>query len=169
MEEKTEIINTGEDTPAKVIHEDIVQHEDTSPGKKRRSKDIIAAYLTSAGVERGEEKHDIVEPVEKHDIVDDVKKNIQNQVDTSCESVIAVTNISDDKESVVAMLDAEISAADEELNSVLKNLKRKRSGSGDSKVNLRLFVINNSREHPSSMAGRSRARPCPGGPGTALC
>jgi len=133
VEEKTEIIKTGEDTPAKVIHEDIVQHEDTSPGKKRRSKDIIAAYLTSAGVERGEEKHDIVEPVEKHDIVDDVKKNFQNQVDTSCESVIAVTNISDDKESVVAMLDAEISAADEELNSVLKNLKRKRSGSGDSK------------------------------------
>jgi len=134
VEDKAELlVNTVEDNPVKVLHEDIVQQEDTSPGKKRRSKDIIAAYLTSAGVERGEDKHDIVEPVEKHDIVGVVEENSQNTVDVSCESIIAVTNISDDKGTVVAMLDAEISAADEELNSVLKNLKRKRSGSGDSK------------------------------------
>ena len=118
-----------------------MQHEDASPGKKRRSKDIIAAYLTSAGVERGEDKHDIVEPVEKHDIVEVVEENSQNHVDVSCESIIAVANISDDKETVVAMLDAEISAADEELNSVLKNLKRKRSGSGDSKVKLTFVCV----------------------------
>jgi len=109
----------------KVILEGIVQNnEEISPGKKRRSKDIIAAYLTSAGVERGEEKHDIVETVEE--------KNIK-PVDVSTESIIAVSNGGDDKETVVAMLDAEISAADEELNAVLKNLKRKRALSGDSK------------------------------------
>merc|ERR1712192_6281 len=55
-------------------------------------------------------------------------------LDISNESVVAVTDSSsDDKEAVVALLDAKISAADEELNSVLRNLKRKRSSSGDSK------------------------------------
>eukprot|EP00090_Calanus_glacialis_P029323 TRINITY_DN4706_c0_g1_i1.p1 TRINITY_DN4706_c0_g1~~TRINITY_DN4706_c0_g1_i1.p1 ORF type:complete len:1694 (-),score=649.76 TRINITY_DN4706_c0_g1_i1:268-5349(-) len=98
--------------------------EESSPGKKRRSKDIIAAYLTSAGVERAEDKHDNVE-----ESVSDA-----NLVDISNESIVAVSDSSsDDKEAVVAMLDAKISAADEELNSVLRNLKRKRSTSGDSK------------------------------------
>ena len=37
------------------------------------------------------------------------------------------------------MLDAKISAADEELNSVIRNLKRKGSSSGDYKVNIDHF------------------------------
>ena len=60
-----------------------------------------------------------------------------NLVDISNESIVAMTDSSSaDKEAAVVMLDAKISAADEELNSVLRNLKRKRSTSGDSKVNI---------------------------------
>jgi len=115
---------------SKVVQEDnLHSSEDTSPGKKRRSKDIIAAYLTSAGVERGEGKHDDATV----EVVKDTNVNASNPVDISSDSIIAVADTKDDKESVVALLDAEICAADEELNNVLKNLKRKRSGSGDSK------------------------------------
>merc|ERR1711983_603727 len=39
-------------------------NDDSSPGKKRRSKDIIAAYLNSAGVDR-QEKVDSEEKDEK--------------------------------------------------------------------------------------------------------
>ena len=104
--------------------------EESSTGQKRRSKDNIAAYLTSAGVGRVEDKHDIVE-----ESISDA-----NLVDISNERIVAVTDSSsDDKGAVVAMLDAKISAADKELNSVRRNLKRKRSSSGDSKVNIQQF------------------------------
>lgn len=124
-EDRAEVVSSAEDKSGPVIAEDnLPGSEESSPGKKRRSKDIIAAYLTSAGVERDEDTHDIVE-----ESISDA-----NIVDISNESIVAITDSSsDDKEAVVAMLDAKISAADEELNSVLRNLKRKRSSSGDSK------------------------------------
>jgi len=124
-EDRAEVVSSAEDKSGPVIAEDnLPGSEESSPGKKRRSKDIIAAYLTSAGVERDEDTHDIVE-----EGISDA-----NIVDISNESIVAITDSSsDDKEAVVAMLDAKISAADEELNSVLRNLKRKRSSSGDSK------------------------------------
>jgi len=118
-EDRAEVVCTAEDKCSPVISEDNPPTSEDSPSKKRRSKDIIAAYLTSAGVERVEEKHDVVEEV--------------NHVDISNGSIVTLSDTSDDKEAVVAMLDAKISAADEELNSVLRNLKRKRSSSGDSK------------------------------------
>jgi len=104
--------------------EDIVINEE-SPNKKRRSKDIIAAYLTSAGVERNE-------PNEKSKL-DESKSVAINDIDLSSESIIGVADSKGDQKAVVALLDAEISAADEELEALLKCLKRKRSSSGDSK------------------------------------
>ena len=88
-------------------------NDDSSPGKKRRSKDIIAAYLNSAGVDRQEK----VESEDKEE------KREESQTD------------SDD---VLKKLDEEINETDQELEAVLNSLrsKRKRSSSGDSKVEI---------------------------------
>ena len=88
-------------------------------------------HLTSAGVERVEDKRDIVE----------VNISDANLVDISNENIVAVTDSSsDDKEVVVVMLDAKISVADEELNTVLRNIKRKRSKVN--KDNFGFIVVN---------------------------
>merc|ERR1712059_192380 len=81
---------------------------------KRRSKDRIAAYLKSAGVERFEETSTVT---------------LKKDVPLSLRSESAVEK----KAATVAILDAKISAADEELNSVIKSLrgKRKRASSAD--------------------------------------
>jgi len=130
-EDRAEIISPANP----VMADNTPASEETSPGKKRRSKDIIAAYLTSAGVERADQSvTDKVEIVgDVNDATSEAMEVAKNEVDISSNSSIAVIDGDGDKEGVVAMLDAEISAADEELNSVLKNLKRKRSTSGDSK------------------------------------
>ena len=84
-------------------------NDDSSPGKKRRSKDIIAAYLNSAGVDRQEK----VESEDKE----------ESQTDSA---------------DVLKKLDEEINETDQELEAVLNSLrsKRKRSSSGDSKVGI---------------------------------
>eukprot|EP00092_Neocalanus_flemingeri_P083525 GFUD01104848.1.p1 GENE.GFUD01104848.1~~GFUD01104848.1.p1 ORF type:complete len:1707 (+),score=593.92 GFUD01104848.1:349-5469(+) len=136
-EDRAEVIHAVEDNTSPVSGEEVTPaSEDNSPGKKRRSKDIIAAYLTSAGVGRAdqaviEDKVDI--PDVNNQIVSDAMGAVENEVDISSNSIIAVADAEGDKEAVVALLDAEISAADEELNSLIRNLKRKRSSSGDTK------------------------------------
>jgi hypothetical protein len=120
-EDRAEVVSTAGDKFIPVTAEDnIPGSEESSPGKTRHSKDNIAAFLTSAGVVRVEDTHDIVEG----------SASDSNLVDIS---IIAGTDSIDDKDAGVAMLDAKISAADEELHPVLRNLNRKRSCSGDSK------------------------------------
>ena len=62
-EDRAEVLSTAEDKSSPVIapEDNMPGSEESSPDKKRRSKDIIADYLTSAGVGRVEDKHDIVE------------------------------------------------------------------------------------------------------------
>jgi len=134
-EDRAEALSPAEDNPNSVIVDDVTPaSEDSSPGKKRRSKDIIAAYLTSAGVERADQAEDKIDNAyNSNGNVSDTVEAVGKAVDISSDSIIAVAEEGGDKEAVVAMLDAEISAADEELNSLLRNLKRKRSSSGDSK------------------------------------
>ena len=107
-------VETVEDSESSVT-------DDASPGKKRRSRDIIAAYLNTAGVERTdlvEEKQDEEVPViDKEEVVNDEQESL-------------------DAGAVLAQLNAEIDEADQELDTVLQSLKnkRKRSQSTDTKV-----------------------------------
>ena len=80
---------------------------ETSPGKKRRSRDIIAAYLTSAGVERAN------------------KQSPENE-----------TALLIEPKSILEKLDVDINEANNELDSVIDNLrnKRKRPQQGELKV-----------------------------------
>jgi len=91
----------------------VIPSEESGTVKKRRSKDRIAAYLKSAGVERVESNQPPI-------------KDCLSPATQESSNKMAVT---------VAILDAEISAADEELNSVIKSLrgKRKRASSSDTK------------------------------------
>ena len=81
--------------------------DETSPGKKRRSRDIIAAYLTSAGVERANEE----------------------SPGSGTASII-------DTKSILDKLDVDIDEANIELNSIIDTLrnKKKRPQLGELKV-----------------------------------
>jgi len=68
-----------------------------NPGKKRRSRDIIAAYLTSAGVERA------------------------NKQSPESETEILI-----EPKSILEKLDVDINEANNELDSVIDNLRNKR-------------------------------------------
>ena len=88
--------------------------DETSPGKKRRSRDIIAAYLNSAGVERANE-----------------------QPPTSGTGSMIETK------SILEKLDVDINEANEELNSVIDTLrnKKKRPQQGELKVSDCHFIL----------------------------
>ena len=62
-EVRAEVVSTAEGKSSTVIaaEDNMPGSEESSPDKKRRSKDIIADYLTSAVVGRVDDKHDIVE------------------------------------------------------------------------------------------------------------
>ena len=62
-EDRAEVVSTADDKSSSVIaaEDNMPGSVESSPAKKRRIKNIIAAYLTSAWVERVEDKHDIVE------------------------------------------------------------------------------------------------------------
>ena len=87
----------------------ICDENETSPGKKRRSRDIIAAYLTSAGVERANEQ----------------SLELESETATMIEP-----------KSILEKLDVDINEANTELDSVIDNLrnKRKRPQQGELKV-----------------------------------
>jgi hypothetical protein len=71
--------------------------DETSPGKKRRSRDIIAAYLTSAGVERANEQSP--------------GSGTASEIDTK---------------SILDKLDVDIDDANNELNSIIETLRSKK-------------------------------------------
>jgi len=113
---------------------DPVVEEGGSPGKKRRSKDIIAAYLTSAGVERQIEgtSEELETPAA------DPTKTVGAQAAAGgmkLEEGTAEPVNNEGTTAVLAKFDAEISAADEEIKALVTNLtlKRKRNSSGESK------------------------------------
>merc|ERR1719300_1018806 len=122
--EETELVIKSTETVPKesLDKEDSAQvHDEASPGKKRRSRDIIKAYLTSAGVsvqDRDEANAQLL-----------AETNEPNQ--TQFEPAAALQKI-----------DAEINETDQELEAVLKTLKsrRKRLSSTDNKVSFRSFV-----------------------------